>query len=262
MSGTFLIQSVGGESRWANIFTGLFTAVSILLIGSFIEMIPLPTLAGLLIVVGFSIINVPRIQAVWHTGYIPMIVMLLTFSATLFLPIQNAVAFGVLLHILIHIFRSAEAVRLERVLPLDDGGFVESEAPKDLPSNEVVILQPVGSLFFAGVLELEEKLPDVGDASGSVVILRLRDRDEVGSTFLRTIERYNQRLQDNGNILMLEGISERVLEQLERTDLLDQIGEQNVYPAQPRFGAAVRRAMADAEEKIRNGAGENNSHKE
>ncbi len=247
LSGTFLVQSVGGKSRWANIFTGLITAAAILLIGPFIERIPLPTLAGILIVLGFSIINLPRIQTVWHTGYAPMAIMLLTFTATLFLPIQVAVALGVLLHILIHIFRSAEAVRLERVLPLDDGGFAEGELPQDLPSREIMILQPIGSLFFAGVSELEEKLPKVGQASGSVVILRLRDRDEVGSTFLRTIERYTRQLQAGGNIIMLEGINQQVLEQLERTDLLDLIGKQNVYLYQAKFGAALREAMADAQ---------------
>ena len=94
LSGTILIQSVGGKSRWANIFTGLFTAAAILLIGPYIEKIPMPTLAGLLIVVGFSMFNVARIQTVWHTGVSPMIVMLLTFIATLVVSIPIAVALG------------------------------------------------------------------------------------------------------------------------------------------------------------------------
>ena len=54
------------------------------------------------------------------------------------------------------------------------------------PAAKLLIIQPIGSLFFAGVAEFEEALPDVGDAHGSVVIFRLRDRDEVGSTFIRT----------------------------------------------------------------------------
>jgi SulP family sulfate permease len=247
LSGTFLIRSVGGKSRWANIFTGLFTLVAILLIGPLIEMISMPTLAGLLIVVGFSMINVPRIETVWHTGAAPLVVMLITFIATLLVPIQVAVALGVALHIVIHIFRSAEAVRLERIVPLEDGGFAEGELPKELPSKEVVILQPIGSLFFAGVAELEEKLPDVGSAQGSVVIFRLRDRDEVGSTFIRTIERYTRVLKAQGNRLMLEGISQDVMEQLERTELLDLIGEENIFLGQARFGAALEEALAAAE---------------
>jgi SulP family sulfate permease len=247
LSGTFLIRSVGGKSRWANIFTGLFTLVAILLIGPIIELIPMPTLAGVLIVVGFSMINLPRIEIVWNTGTAPLVVMVITFIATLVAPIQVAVALGVVLHILIHIFRSAEAVRLERIVILEDGGFAEGELPEELPSQEITILQPIGNLFFAGVAELEEKLPEVGSAQGSVVIFRLRDRDEVGSTFIRTIEHYTRDLQDHGNMLMITGISQDVMEQLERTELLDLIGEENIFLGQPRFGAALSEAVKAAE---------------
>jgi SulP family sulfate permease len=250
LSGTMLIQSMGGKSRWANIFTGLITAAAILLIGPQIENIPLPTLAGLLIVVGFSMINIPRIQTVWHTSSAAMVVMLITFIATLFAPIQVAVATGVVLHIMIHIFRSAEAVRLERIAPLEDG-FTESKLPENLPSREIVILKPVGNLFFAGVAELEARLPNIGEARGSVVILRLRDRDEIGSTFIRTIKRYTHDLHAQGNILMLVGINRQVREQLKRTGLLDLIDEKNIYLAQPKFGAALLQAVGDAQKWIR-----------
>jgi SulP family sulfate permease len=164
-----------------------------------------------------------------------------------------AVALGVLLHILLYVFRSAEAVRLEHIVQQDDGAFVEADVPAELPSGEIVILQPIGSLFFAGVAEFEEKLPDVGQARGSVVIFRLRDRDEVGSTFIRALDRYARTLQAGGNKLMLEGPSEHVVDQLAKTDLLDLIGEENVFPGQPEFGAALREALVAAEEWLARG---------
>jgi SulP family sulfate permease len=247
LSGTALIQSIGGVSRWANIFTGVFAAVILALFAPFIESLPLTALAAMLIVVGYGMINVPRIQTVWNTGPAPLTVMIITFVATLFLDLQVAVAIGVVLTFLLYVFRSAEAVRIERMVPLDDGGFAEDVVPDELSSGEIVILNPVGSLFFAGVAELEEHLPDVGEARRAVVILRLRDRDEVGSTFIRAIERYSQQLQAQDSKLMLEGLNERVLEQLEETDLLDLIGEENVFLAQPRFGVATGQALAAAE---------------
>jgi len=247
LSGTILIQSMGGRSRWANISTGVFTLVSILLIAPLIEKIPMPTLAGLLIVIGFSMINVPRIQTVWNTGLSSLTVMVLTFAASLVAPIHIAVAIGVVAHIAVHIFRSAEAVRLERIVVQDDGLFAEAETPKELPSNDVIVLQPVGSLFFAGVNELDEKLPTIGDATGTVVIFRLRDRDEIGSTFIRSIERYTRDLHSAGNTLMLEGMNQHALDQMQRTELLDLVGENNVFIGQPQFFASLREAVAAAE---------------
>jgi SulP family sulfate permease len=157
------------------------------------------------------------------------------------------VALGVALHILLYVFSSAEAVRLERIVQQDDGTFVETEVPEELPSDEIVILQPIGSLFFAGVAELQEKLPDVREARRTAVIFRLRDRDEVGSTFIRTLDRYARTLQAGDNTLMLEGMNEHVVEQLDDTELLALIGEENVFPGQPQFGAALRQALAAAE---------------
>ena len=75
VSGTIQLQSIGGKSRWANIFTGVFATICVLLIAPFIERIPMATLAGTLIVVGVQMINVPRIETVWHTGWLPMAVL-------------------------------------------------------------------------------------------------------------------------------------------------------------------------------------------
>lgn len=247
VSGTALVRSCGGQSRWANIFTGLFGLVVVLLFAPVVELLPLPALAGLLVVVGASMVSLPRMRTVWHTGPVPLAIMLVTFVATLFTSIQVAVAMGVGLHVILYVFRSAEAVRLERIVTQKDGTFAEGVLPEELPTGEIVILQPIGNLFFAGVAEFEEHLPKVGEAQGTAVIIRLRDRDEVGSTFIRAIERYTESLQAGGNKLMLEGLSEHVLEQIDRTDLLALIGQDNVFLGQPQFGASLRQALAAAE---------------
>ncbi len=247
VSGTIMIQNMGGKSRWANIFTGIFVAVAVLLIAPFIEKIPMATLAGLLITVGFSMINVPRIETVWHTGSVPLGIMVITFVTTLLAPLQVAVGLGVILHIMLYVYRSADQVRVERIIIQSDGSAVEAETPEKLPSNEIVILEPVGSLFFAGAAEFESDLPDVGDARHTAVILRLRDRDEVGSTFIRALERYTRLLQAQDNLLMLAGLNQQVIDQLERTELLDLIGRENVFLVQPRYRASLEQAVARAQ---------------
>jgi hypothetical protein len=61
------------------------------------------------------------------------------------------------------------------------------------------------------------------------------------------MRRYTESLQAGGNVLMLEGLSEKVLEQIERTDLLDLIGQDHVFLGQPQFGASLRQALAATE---------------
>jgi hypothetical protein len=55
--------------------------------------------------------------------------------------------------------------------------------------------------------------------------------------------------------MMLEGMNERVREQLEETDLLDLIGEENVFLGQKEFGASLRQALVAAEEWIKQDEG-------
>ena len=250
LSGTAMVQSIGGRSRWANIFTGIFAAITLVIFVPFIEVLPLTCLAGLLVVVGVSLIKANRLKTVWYTGPVPAIVMILTFTATLFLPLQLAVALGVILTFLLYVYKSAEKVRIEGMTYHPDGRFVEGEAPKQLPSGEVVILQPVGSLFFAGVAEFEEDLPEIGQAHHTVVIMRLRDRDEVGSTFIRALSRYAAKLQEQNNKIVLVGVNERVAEQLEKTKVLDRIGQENIYPVEPEYTAALKKAINDANKWI------------
>ncbi len=250
LSGTAMVQSIGGRSRWANIFTGIFAAITLVIFVPFIEVLPLTCLAGLLVVVGVSLIKANRLKTVWNTGPVPAIVMILTFTATLFLPLQLAVALGVILTFLLYVYKSAEKVRIEGITYHPDGRFVEAEAPKQLPSGEVVILQPVGSLFFAGVAEFEEDLPDIGEAHHTVVIMRLRDRDEVGSTFIRALSRYAAKLHEQNNKIVLVAVNERVAEQLEKTKVLDRIGQENIYPVEPEYTAALKKAINDANKWI------------
>jgi SulP family sulfate permease len=255
LSGTALLRAIGGRTRWANIFTGLFSLVIVLLFANLIEALPLPAIAGLIVIVGISIVNLPRIQNAWHTGRAPTAIMFITFIGTLLMPIHYAVFLGVFLHILLYVFQSAEAVRVEQIVILEDGRYAETAPPEQIPDGGIIILQPIGSLFFAGAAKFEDQLPAVGQAKRAVVILRLRDRDEVGSTFLRIVERYTRSLQASGNKLILAGINDRVQEQLAETDLLELIGAENVFLSGPRFGAAVEQALTAAEEWLVQGQG-------
>ena len=250
LSGTALIRNCGGQSRWANIFTGAFAALTVLLAARMIEWLPMPALAGLLVMVGIEMFKPHRIWVAWHTGLLPRAMMAITFAATLTVQLQYAILFGVALHIVLHVIRSARRVRIERIVPTTNNGFREAPVPKTISSGEVFVLQPVGDLFFAGAAELEEDLPDIGDAHHSVVVIRLRDRDEVGSTFIRVVDRYAKQLQINDCQLMLEGLNRDVFEQLERTGVIDAVGRQNVFLAEPQFGSALMTAIETARQWI------------
>ncbi len=87
------------------------------------------------------------------------------------------------------------------------------------------MLTAYGSLFFASAQVVEAQLSRVmPDSAGAVVVLRLRGKEDLGSTFIQTMLRYRLALRDAGCDLLLAGIGEWVLRQLQHTGALAQLG--------------------------------------
>jgi SulP family sulfate permease len=83
--------------------------------------------------------------------------------------------------VILHVVRQSNQITIKRWRLDADGHLIETDPPADLPSCEVVALQPYGSLFFAAAPVLEASLPAPTDASQhAVVILRRRRPPRVG----------------------------------------------------------------------------------
>ena len=80
----------------------------------------------------------------------------------------------------------------------------------------------------------------------SVVILRLRGRTDLGTTFMDVLLRYAQSLAAVDSKLVVVSTNERIDEQLGVTGITAVIGADNVYAGDHRVGAAIRRAYDDA----------------
>ena len=173
--------------------------------------------------------------------------MLFTLVATVILPVQWAVALGVVLSILVYIARASTDITVKQVTRREDGLFEERPAPKELPSNQVVVLHVWGTLFFSGAYTLQERLPEAEVAQRPVVILRLRGRSHIGSTFIQVLERYAKELQDNNGKLMLSGVSVRVLEQLDKTKTFESIPKEDIFLATDVLGESTVKAIKAAQ---------------
>jgi len=246
VSGTALIVGAGARSRWGNIFVGLFVALIVLLAGPLVERVPMPALAALLIVAGFQGLRVEQAVMAWRTGRISRLVMLATFLATLIVPLQFAVLFGVAMSILLNTVRQSNKVVVTEWVLQPQGFPLEQPPPQRLPSHRLTVLHVYGSLFFAAAKSMEEMLPAVGDSTRAVVAINLRGKSELGSTFVTVLQRYAWALQARQGKLMLVGVDPLVREQLAKTGVLALIGDENVFVATPQLGTALNQAVAAA----------------
>jgi len=246
ISGTALLMGAGAKSRWANISVGLFVAVVVLLVAPLVERVPMPALAALLIVAGFQGLRVQQAVITWNTSKVAAVVMIITFIATLLVPLQSAVLLGMVLSIVLHVFRQSNKVVVTQWVLQPKGFPLEQPAPKQAPSNQLTLLHIYGSLFFAAAKSVEEMLPDVDDARHAVVAISLRGQGEIGSTFMTVLQRYAEALQTRDSKLMLVGVDAAARDQLAKTGVLKLIGEENVFLATHQLGEAMNRAAAAA----------------
>lgn len=246
MSATSLVTSAGARSRQALLFAGGVMAVVIVVFAGAVEYIAMPGLAGLLMLVGYRTVKPDDLVSVWKTGGVQQVTLGVTFVLTMIIPLQNAVVAGVGISTILYVIRQSNDVTMKRWLFDDDGGVIEQDAPAEVGSNEVMVLQSYGSLFFAAAPTFEQELPEVtGDSGNSVVILRLRGRNDLGTTFMDVLRRYAESLAAVGSKLVIVSATERIQEQLVVTGVTAVIGEENIYPTDERLGVTARQAYAD-----------------
>jgi sulfate permease, SulP family len=252
MSATSLNKAAGARSRLALVIASAVMTVVILAFAGLVGYIAMPALAGLLMLVGFRTIKPTDLQSVWKTGAVQKMVLVVTFALTMIIPLQFAVLVGVGLSVILHVVRQSNQITVKRWRLEPDGSLIETDPPADLPAHEVVALQPYGSLFFATAPVFESALPAVTDASrNSVVILRLRGRTDLGTTFMGVLERYATALTAVDSKLVLVSAGQQVQDQLRATGVTDVIMAENIYTGDERVSATLTRAYADAAAWIR-----------
>ena len=247
VSASAINKAAGARSRQSLLIAGVVMAVVIVAFGGVVGYIAMPALAGLLMLIGFRTVKPADLQAVWRTGAVQKVVLVVTFLLTMLIPLQYAVLVGVGVSVILHVVRQSNQITVRRWVLEADGQVVETDPPSTLAGDDVVVLQPYGSLFFAAAPVFETLLPAVDDGSrNSVVILRLRGRTDLGTTFMDVLLRYAQALAAVDSKLVVVSTNERIDEQLAVTGITAVIGAENVYAGDHRVGAAIRRAYDDA----------------
>ena len=72
---------------------------------------------------------------VWRTSNLPTIAMVLTFLATTFLPLQQAILIGIVLSLVLFGIRATSASRLVTLSETGDGHFRVGPAPTEIPED-------------------------------------------------------------------------------------------------------------------------------
>ena len=244
---TALNRAAGARTRWASIFSGIWMLVILGALSGVVAKVAMPTLAAVLIFAAIGSFRPGEIMSILRTGTTSRVALVTTFAATLTLPVAQAVGLGVAISLLLQLNRDALDLRVVELHRLPDGRFDEQPAPAVLRSNEVVILDVYGSLLYAGAGTLQARLPDPSGCERPVVVLRLRGRTALGTTFFAVMARYAGQLADLGGRLYVSGVDAGLIERLHRNGMVDTDGAVSIHEAGSIVGASTIAAATEAD---------------
>lgn len=210
-SGSFsrsaLIEQTGGQTRLANVFFGVVTALAVLTIPQWLERIPIASLAGLLLYVGWHLIDFKRVRCVVETSKTDTIVMILTVVVTVFIKIEYGLLAGLLLAILF-LLREVSLLKLYEFLPCDATRFQEHPYQEGHPHqrSDIVALSVHSRLFFGVAHTFRHELGEIlRIQKPRYVVLRLRRANTIDYTCWSVIFEFAQVFHEQGGQLFLVG---------------------------------------------------------
>ena len=253
LSRTGINVLAGAKSRFSGIFAGFWLILIIASFGKFIESIPIPLMSGILCVIAGKLIlgRFGDIKLILSSSPESSFVMIITFVSSLFIPLQWTIFLGAGLSFLFYIYASSTNIRLTQLIRDEQGYFETQKSPIQITSNQVTILNYEGNCFFGEIPAIKHHMPPIKDVHNAVIIWRMSGCDDIHSTFLKWMKRFAEEFHAQGNRFILEGVEPHVMKVLEESKLLDVIGKENVFPAQPALLMALNHALDVAQKWIK-----------
>ena len=259
LSRSALNEQAGARTRFAGAATGVLMIAVLLGLGPIVDLMPIASLAGLLVVVAVDLVDVRRIRRLLRATMADRLAFLGTLVGTWVLPLDQAIAVGVGINIVLFLRQSQ--VLLVRELQVDEDLRLREVDPDDDEVPDTVrrcrairVLHLEGPLFFGAAGALEDALSyATADRDVKVVVVRMKRAHGLDFTTLEVFAAAHRRLASQGRTLLMVGLRANMMRTLHRSGLADTFGEDHVYPTQPGWFVAMNEALTYALEQVGEG---------
>ncbi len=243
---SFANLQAGARSSLSEFFAALTIVLFITLFRPVGEYIPIPALAGLVIMVAVKMVDFEEIKDSFRNRF-DALVFTATFLMTILSPrLDYAIYFGVLVSFAL-ILKNTSSINYSHF----DYHQRESEFfQKDLDEvkeNDYIVINLSGNINFNAAESLKEEL-DESYQEEQKFIIRMRDVENLDLTSLRELEQFIDRVQGHEGAVIVCGMDENLEKMLEKYDIDDKVGEQCMFAADDHIFSATEAAIDKAED--------------
>lgn len=226
----------GGRTPISGI-THAFTLLLIMLfLGKWAKLIPMASLAGILMVVAYNMSEWRSFVSILKGSYFDIIVLLSTFFLTVLVDLTVAIQIGVVLSAVLFMKRMADfsEKRSENIIDTD---LIEdySKLPEGLSIYEIS-----GPLFFASARRYSEVIEEIGIKS-KVLIIRMRHVSFIDQTGIHNLSETIKILNKKEVVIILSGVNNSVMREIQRAKI-DEIPSENICNS---FDKAIQKAKIE-----------------
>lgn len=241
----------GGLTPVSGIIHALTILILMLFFGSLASLIPMATLAAILIMVAYTMSEWHAFAKTFRGPRGDIVILVTTFLLTVLIDLTVAIEVGVVLAAFLFLRQMAGVTQVQLITKDIDEAEEEKEDPlaisKRTVPEGVEVFEIYGSLFYAAVDQFKDSLRAV-EKPPIVLILRTRNMLAIDATGLRALEDLLERTRKEGTKLVISGIHKQPLFSLTTSGLLDKIGEDNVCG---NIDEALARARVIVEQSVK-----------
>ncbi len=223
----------GAVTQAAGVYAAFLIALVALLLTPALYFLPRATLAATIVVAVLALIDWSIFRNTWRFSRSDWFAVVITFILTLLYGVEVGVASGVLISLVLHVYRTSRPHLAEvgHVPGTEHYRNVKRFKVDTVP--EVLALRLDESLFFANANCLEELVYErvFRDDHIAHVVLMFNAINEVDYSALEVLEEINTRLYDQGILLHISEIKGPVYDRLSKVNFLDRLSG-NIYLTQ------------------------------
>ncbi|MFT7628339.1 MAG: SulP family sulfate permease [Ulvibacter sp.] len=232
--GTVVNINSGGKTRISGAIHGLFLLAVLLGLGSLAAYIPLSVLAGLLIPIGFKIVDTKGLKHLLRVPRADAVVLVLVLLITTFGSLIHAVGLGIALASILFMKKASDlgekGITIETMESLKDEKPWQDELPfYDQYKDKILIKHLKGPLFFGFTTHLKNQMAGIDDKINALII-RMDEVPLIDQSGLYALEDIVFDLELRGVKVLFVNLQEQPMDKLRSIDIIpDLVAEEHIF---------------------------------
>lgn len=215
----------GAETPAAGIYTAIGLAIAALALTPLVYYLPKATLAATIIVAVLSLVDFSILKKTWSYARADFTAVAATILLTLGMGVEVGVASGVLISILLHLYKTSRPHVAEVGLVPGTQHFRNVKRHAVETNPKVLTLRVDESLYFVNARFLEDLVQSRVSTGCQIkdVVLMFSAVNEVDFSALESLEAINLRLTDMSVGMHLSEVKGPVMDRLEKSHLIEEL---------------------------------------